>query len=95
MTITSHTPTPSILDAIIIAVSEQSSLPVTEDSRLDDLGLDSLDMVSICLAIEEELHLPFGLDYDPVMMITVRDISNHIAERSLRQDGCTPDKSAS
>jgi acyl carrier protein len=69
---------PPVLDTIIVIVSEQSGAPVTADTKLDSLGLDSLDLLSICQAAEEELHLDFEMDYDPATMITVQDIADYI-----------------
>jgi acyl carrier protein len=67
---------PSVIDTVIVVISEQTNKPATIDSRLiDELGCDSLDCLSICAALEEELHLPFQLDYDPATMTTVGDVA--------------------
>jgi acyl carrier protein len=72
---------PSIIDTVIVVISEQSDQPVTADTTLDSIGLDSLDMVSIMIALEEELHLSFPLEYDPSVMSTVQDVADHILAR--------------
>jgi acyl carrier protein len=73
---------PSVIDAVIVVISEQTNKPATIDSRLiDELGCDSLDCVSICSALEEELSLPFELDYDSATMTTVGDVANVVQDR--------------
>src|SRR5262249_27089185 len=55
-----------LLDAIEKAIREESEsvrgLAITADSLLvDDLGLDSLDLVAVVLKLEDQLHVPIGV----------------------------------
>jgi acyl carrier protein len=72
----------SILDAIIVIVSEQSGRPATAESNLvTDLGLDSLDLVSITMAIENQYPAIGSIDYDPAAMQTCRDVAAFVENR--------------
>lgn len=55
----------SVKDTVITLIAEQAMLDaseVTEDSTLDDLGIDSLGVVESIFAIEEEFDItvPFN-----------------------------------
>jgi acyl carrier protein len=76
---------PSVLDTVIITISEQSGEPVTLESKLADLDLDSLDIMSIMFNLEEELHLTFELQYDAARMSTVQEVADYISERIRTQ----------
>lgn len=72
----------SITDIVIETFSEDLDRPVTVDDRpVEDLGMDSMDMMSISLMLEARLNLPGDFDYDPVAMQTVGDIIHVIEER--------------
>lgn len=48
---------------------------VTEEATLDDLGVDSLDMVELICDIEEKCDVDFG---EPEGLATIGDIVAHI-----------------
>ncbi len=48
---------------------------VTEDSTLDSLDIDSLDMVELVCELEEEEGIDFG---EPEGLVTVGDIVKHV-----------------
>lgn len=48
---------------------------ITEDATLDDLGVDSLDMVELICDIEEKCDVDFG---EPEGLATIGDIVAHI-----------------
>lgn len=51
---------------------------VAPDAKLvDDLGADSLDMVEIVMAIEEEFDITID-DEDATNFVTVRDLLNYV-----------------
>ena len=46
-----------------------------EDSLRDDLGMDSLSMISLLVLLEEELGIEFSeTDLDPLSLQTVSDV---------------------
>lgn len=56
-----------LLDMIEKAIREESESVrdrvITADSQLvDDLGLDSLDLVAVALKLEDQLQLPIGVE---------------------------------
>jgi len=51
-----------------------------EASFVDDLGADSLDLVELIMAMEEEFSLEIS-DEDAEKIQTVQDVVNYIAER--------------
>jgi len=69
------------------------TVPRTENSSLvNDLGLDSLDLVSITIAIESQWPSVGEIEYDPSTMETVRDLARFVESR-LGADSClTPIK---
>ena len=72
----------STLDSIIVICAEQSDHPATADSNLvTDLGLDSLDLVSMTIAIEQQFPGIGAIDYDPARMETVLDVASFVEER--------------
>jgi acyl carrier protein len=76
----------SVVDSIIVIVSEQSDLPATENSSLvNDLNLDSLDLVSVTIAIENQWPSIGEIEYDPATMETVRDLAR-VVESQLKAD---------
>jgi acyl carrier protein len=76
-----HSPN-QILESVLLIVSEQSGqLAGPESSLVDELGLDSLDTLSMTQAIEEIFPKVMPLDYRPDRMITVRDVAAYVNER--------------
>lgn len=53
---------------------------VNYDDRLDELGLDSLDLVETMLKIEEALKIEFATD-EIVELKTIRDVVNLIESK--------------
>ena len=58
-----------------LGVAESSVLP--ETSFIDDLGADSLDIVELIMALEEEFDTEIP-DSDAEMLITVGDVAGYI-----------------
>ncbi len=54
---------------------------VTEASFIDDLGADSLDIVELVMAIEEEWGLEIP-DDDAEKIQTIQDAINYVEERT-------------
>ncbi|MBI5968950.1 MAG: acyl carrier protein [Deltaproteobacteria bacterium] len=52
-----------------------------EASFVDDLGADSLDLVELIMAMEEEFGLEIS-DEDAEKILTVQDVVNYITERT-------------
>ena len=53
---------------------------INYDDKLDDLGLDSLDLVETMLKIEEVLNVEFATD-EIVELKTIRDVVNLIESK--------------
>jgi acyl carrier protein len=67
-----------VLDSIISIVSEESGLPAVAESNLvEQLGFDSMDLISLCMQIEAEFDID-EFDYDPETMITVNDVARYV-----------------
>ncbi len=60
-----------------LGVSEEEVTP--EASFIDDLGADSLDLVELIMAMEEEFGLEIS-DEDAEKILTVQDVINYIQE---------------
>ncbi len=60
-----------------LGVGEEEVTP--EASFIDDLGADSLDLVELIMAMEEEFGLEIS-DEDAEKIQTVQDVINYIAE---------------
>lgn len=53
---------------------------ITPESRLDeDLGVDSLDLVEIVMAIEGDFDLDIS-DKDAMKLVTVQDVIDYVTE---------------
>ncbi len=61
-----------------LGISEEEIVP--EASFVDDLGADSLDLVELIMALEEEFDMEIS-DEDAEKIQTVQDAINYIAER--------------
>ena len=65
---------------IIVEQLQVSDTAVTEDaSFVDDLGADSLDLVELIMALEEEFGIEIP-DSDAEKVVTVGDVVNYIKE---------------
>lgn len=62
-----------------LGVSEDSVTP--EASFIDDLGADSLDIVELIMALEEEFDLEIP-DEDAEKIVTVNDVIDYIKEHA-------------
>lgn len=66
--------------AIIVEQLGVTDTSVTmEASFIDDLGADSLDIVELVMAIEEEFDIEIP-DSDAEKVVTVRDVVDYIKE---------------
>ena len=72
-----------VYDRIVKVVSEELAISedeITEDaSFIDDLGADSLDVVELIMALEEEFDIEIP-DEDAVEIATVSDAVDYIEE---------------
>jgi acyl carrier protein len=68
-----------IIEIIVeqLGVSEEEVTP--EASFIEDLGADSLDLVELIMAMEEEFSLEIS-DADAEKIQTVQDVINYITE---------------
>ena len=65
---------------IIVEQLQVSETAITEDaSFIDDLGADSLDLVELIMALEEEFGIEIP-DADAEKVVTVGDVVNYITE---------------
>ena len=62
-----------------LGVSEEEV--TLEASFIDDLGADSLDLVELIMAMEEEFSLEIS-DEDAEKILTVQDVVNYITEHT-------------
>lgn len=68
--------------AIIVEQLQVSEETVTEEaSFIDDLGADSLDLVELIMALEEEFGIEIP-DADAEKVVTVSDVVNYIKENA-------------
>ena len=58
---------------------------VPEASFIDDLGADSLDIVELVMAIEEEFGLEIP-DEDAERMLNIGDVISYVEERTAGRD---------
>ena len=66
--------------AIIVEQLQVAENTVTEEaSFIDDLGADSLDLVELIMALEEEFDIEIP-DTDAEKVITVADVVDYIKE---------------
>lgn len=65
---------------IIVEQLQVSEATLTEESSfIDDLGADSLDLVELIMALEEEFGIEIP-DADAEKVVTVGDVVNYIKE---------------
>ncbi len=66
-------------------VAEQFSVSediiTMETSFVDNLGADSLDVVELTMALEEEFNIPETEDEELVNLLTVGDVYNFLASK--------------
>lgn len=60
-----------------LGISEEEIVP--EASFVDDLGADSLDLVELIMALEEEFDMEIS-DEEAEKILTVQDAINYIGE---------------
>ena len=72
-----------VLDKVIKMVADQFMIDeseVTPDTVfVDDLGADSLDVVELTMALEEEFTLPDTPEEELMNIHTVGDLANYIS----------------
>lgn len=74
---------------VIAIISEQEGLDpakVLLTSKLEDLGMDSLDAVQLVIALEEEFDIEIGNDFGP-MARSVLDMALVVRNRIQEKDG--------
>lgn len=65
------------MDKIIRLVAEKAAMPIewiNEDTRIEDLGIDSLDFVELIFEIEETYNITIPVETDD----TVRTIGDFV-----------------
>ncbi len=72
-----------VLDKVITMVAEQFMIEPDEVSAdtlfVDDLGADSLDVVELTMALEEEFSLPDTPEEELMSIHTVGDLASYIS----------------
>ena len=72
-----------VLDKVITMVAEQFMIEPDEVSAdtlfVDDLGADSLDVVELTMALEEEFSLPDTPEEEFMNIHTVGDLASYIS----------------
>lgn len=85
------TDTENVLNDLIVIINEQiisdSNIQISENMKLkEDLGFDSLRLVSLILDIEEKMNITFDeSELDPGELIMVKDLIRLI--ENTRQRG--------
>lgn len=74
-----------IFDKLKEMIAEQFTVDpesiTQETSFVDDLGADSLDIVELTMALEEEFDLPEMDDEELKTLVTVGDVVKYIASK--------------
>ncbi|MEE9280878.1 MAG: acyl carrier protein [Myxococcota bacterium] len=70
-----------VRDIIVEQLGVAPDEVVPEASFIDDLGADSLDIVELVMAIEEEFDLEIS-DDDAEKMQTIGDVITHVDEKT-------------
>ncbi len=68
-----------VKDVIVEQLGVTESSVTNEASFIDDLGADSLDIVELIMALEEEFDLEIP-DADAEKIVTVNDVVEYIKE---------------
>ena len=76
----------TVLEKVKEVISEQLGIEdtdsiTTETTFIDDLGADSLDIVELIMALEEEFDMEIP-DADAEKIVTVGDVVDYIKENS-------------
>lgn len=71
---------PKIKDIIVEQLGVDPEKVKPEASFIDDLGADSLDIVELVMAMEEEFDLEIP-DEDAEKLKTVSDVQNYLAKK--------------
>ncbi len=67
-------------DIISEQFSVDKSVVTMDTSFVDDLGADSLDIVELTMALEEEFDIPETEEEELVKLVTVADLVNYITK---------------
>jgi len=70
-----------VIEIIVEQLGVSEEEVTMEASFVDDLGADSLDLVELIMAMEEEFGLEIS-DEDAEKILTVQDVVNYITERT-------------
>ncbi len=70
-----------VIEIIVEQLGVSEEEVTMEASFIDDLGADSLDLVELIMAMEEEFGLEIS-DEDAEKILTVQDVVNYIAEHT-------------
>jgi acyl carrier protein len=68
-----------VIEIIVEQLGVSEEEVTLEASFIDDLGADSLDLVELIMAMEEEFSLEIS-DEDAEKILTVQDVVNYINE---------------
>ena len=72
----------TVLDTVKKILAEKIDVSkLKEDDKLTDLGMDSLDLAEVMLAIEEALHIEFTSN-EILKLKTLRDVLNLIEAKT-------------
>jgi acyl carrier protein len=83
-----------VKDIIVEQLGVNPEQVTPQASFIEDLGADSLDIVELVMAFEEEFSVEVP-DEDAEKLQTVGDVINYIKERAKSQSGGAPSGSAS
>jgi len=70
-----------VIEIIVEQLGVSEEEVTMEASFIDDLGADSLDLVELIMAMEEEFSLEIS-DADAEKILTVQDVVNYITEHT-------------
>ena len=70
-----------VIEIIVEQLGVAEEEVTLEASFIDDLGADSLDLVELIMAMEEEFGLEIS-DEDAEKILTVQDVVNYITEHT-------------
>ena len=70
-----------VIEIIVEQLGVAEEEVTLEASFIDDLGADSLDLVELIMAMEEEFGLEIS-DADAEKILTVQDVVNYITEHT-------------